>query len=39
MIDTNPIYYQHAIALAALIHAKQLSWRELVPAHLTTPMS
>src|ERR1700743_2945480 len=32
--DTNPIYYQDATTLAALIRTKQLSSREVVQAHL-----
>jgi aspartyl-tRNA(Asn)/glutamyl-tRNA(Gln) amidotransferase subunit A len=34
MADTNPIYYQDATALAALIRTRQLSSREVVQAHL-----
>ena len=32
--DTNPIHYQDATTLAALIRTKQLSSREVVQAHL-----
>jgi aspartyl-tRNA(Asn)/glutamyl-tRNA(Gln) amidotransferase subunit A len=32
--DNNPIYYQDAAALAALIQSRQLSSREVVQAHL-----
>jgi aspartyl-tRNA(Asn)/glutamyl-tRNA(Gln) amidotransferase subunit A len=32
--DTNPIYYQDATALAALIRTRQLSSREVVQTHL-----
>ena len=32
--DTNPIYYQDATTLAALIRTKQFSSREVVQAHL-----
>ncbi len=32
--DTNPIHYQDAAALAALIRTRQLSSREVVQAHL-----
>jgi aspartyl-tRNA(Asn)/glutamyl-tRNA(Gln) amidotransferase subunit A len=34
MTDTNPIYYQDATALAALIRTRQLSSREVVQTHL-----
>ena len=32
--ETNPVYYEDATALAALIRTKQLSSREVVQAHL-----
>ena len=32
--DTNPIYYEDATALAALIRTRQLSSREVVQVHL-----